>query len=51
MSRKSEHQISFSVFDVIYHKGERVTDLPLLERKEILNDLISEDTPLFNKVQ
>lgn len=51
MSRKSVHQISFSVFDVIYHKGEKITNLPLLERKEILNKLISEDTPLFNKVQ
>ncbi|MEH7416048.1 RNA ligase family protein, partial [Neobacillus drentensis] len=51
LSRKSEYQISFSVFDVIYHKCEKVTHLPLLERKEILNELIPEDSPLLNKVQ
>ncbi|MED4227011.1 ATP-dependent DNA ligase [Neobacillus cucumis] len=51
MSRKSDHQISYSVFDVIYYNDENITNLPLLDRKEILNELIYEDTPLFNKVQ
>ncbi|MEH7121203.1 RNA ligase family protein [Neobacillus vireti] len=51
MIRKSEHQFSFSVFDIIYYKGEKITHLPLLERKEILNLLIPDDSPLLNKVQ
>ncbi|MCM2531722.1 ATP-dependent DNA ligase [Neobacillus pocheonensis] len=51
MSSKSEHQISFSVFDIIYFNGEKITNLPLLERKEILEEVIPEDTPLLNKVQ
>lgn len=51
MSTKSEHKITFSVFDVIYANGEKTTSLPLLNRKEILEDLITEDTPLLNKVQ
>lgn len=51
MSKKSEHNISFSVFDVMYFNGDKVTGLPLLSRKEILGDLITEDTPLLNKVQ
>jgi len=51
MSNKSSHTISYSVFDIIYHNGKRITSLPLLDRKEILGDIITEDTPLFNKVQ
>lgn len=51
MSKKSEHNISFSVFDVIYANGEKTTSIPLIDRKEILEDLITEDTPLLNKVQ
>lgn len=51
MSSKSQHHISFCVFDIIYYKGEKVAHLPLLERKALLNKVIPEDTPLFNKVQ
>jgi DNA ligase 1 len=51
MSNKSGHNISYSVFDIIYFNGEKVTNLPLLERKELLNKVIIEDTPLLNKVQ
>ncbi|MEH7116881.1 RNA ligase family protein [Neobacillus vireti] len=50
MSKRSGHEISFSVFDIIYFKGEQITSLPLLERKAILEELF-EDTPLFNKVK
>lgn len=50
-SRKSEHEISFSVFDTIYFNGEKITSLPLIERKDVLKEIISEDTPLLNKVQ
>ncbi|MBT2656595.1 ATP-dependent DNA ligase [Bacillus sp. ISL-18] len=51
LSSKSNHQISYSVFDVIYCNGEKIANLPLFERKEILNEIIHEDTPLLNKVQ
>jgi DNA ligase-1 len=50
-SKKSEHSISFCVFDIIYFNGNKITNLPLLERKEILAKVITEDTPLLNKVQ
>lgn len=50
-SKKSEHNISFSVFDIIYSNNKRITSLPLLDRKELLSDLIVEDTSLINKVQ
>ncbi len=43
MSRKSEHSIQFCVFDVIYHEGNKVTHLPLLERKELLESLVDND--------
>jgi DNA ligase 1 len=43
--------ISFSVFDIIYYNGEKITNLPLIERKALLEEIIPEDTPLFNKVQ
>jgi DNA ligase 1 len=50
MSKKSGHSISYSVFDIIYYSGEKITSLPLLERKAILEKVIVEDTPLLNKV-
>lgn len=51
MSKKSEYEISFSVFDAIYHNNNKITSLPLLERKEILERLIPNDSSLLNKVQ
>lgn len=51
MSRKSEHLISFSVFDILFSNGKKVTNRSLLERKSLLAELIPEDTPLLNKVQ
>ncbi len=42
-SKRSNHHIQFSVFDVIYHKGEMITHLPLIERKDILESLIHND--------
>jgi DNA ligase 1 len=50
-SRKSRHSISFSVFDIIYFNSKKITSLPLLERKEILKEVITEDSSLLNKVQ
>jgi DNA ligase-1 len=51
MSNKSGHQISYCVFDIIYFNGEKITNLPLIERKAILEEVILEDTPLLNKVK
>ncbi|WHY01342.1 RNA ligase family protein [Neobacillus sp. DY30] len=42
--------VSFVVFDVLYHKGEKVTHLPLYQRKEILNEVIPVNTPILSKV-
>jgi DNA ligase 1 len=50
-SKKSAHDISFSVFDILYFNHEKVTSLPLVKRKEILEGVIADDTPLLNKVQ
>ncbi len=50
-SMKSEHRISFSVFDVIYCNNIKTTSLPLIERKALLEKIITEDTPLLNKVK
>ncbi len=49
-SRKSLHDISYCVFDILYFKGKKVTSLPLLERKQILSEIIREDTKLLTKV-
>jgi DNA ligase-1 len=51
MSKKSGHEISYNVFDIIYFNGEKITGLPLLDRKEILEKVVTEDTPLLNKVK
>ncbi|MBT2639434.1 hypothetical protein J7E37_16035 [Bacillus sp. ISL-39] len=50
MSRRSHHMVQYCVFDVIYHKGKKVTQLPLVERKELL-DAILEPTEAITKVQ
>jgi DNA ligase 1 len=42
--------VSFVVFDVLYHKGEKVTHLPLYKRKEILDEIIPFNTPILSKV-
>jgi DNA ligase 1 len=42
--------VSFVVFDVLYHKGEKVTHLPLYKRKEILNGIIPVNTTILSKV-
>jgi DNA ligase 1 len=40
MSSKSRSPIQYCVFDVIYHKGEKVTHLPLIERKKLLKSFV-----------
>jgi DNA ligase 1 len=42
--------VSFVVFDVLYYEGEKVTHLPLYERKEILDALIPVNTHILSKV-
>jgi DNA ligase-1 len=39
-SKQSEHTIQYCVFDVIYHNGQKVTQLPLHERKELLDKIV-----------
>ncbi|MEH7748243.1 RNA ligase family protein [Neobacillus drentensis] len=38
-SKKSRHFIQFCVFDIIYYNGNKVADLPLMKRKELLMGL------------
>ncbi|MBT2614141.1 MULTISPECIES: RNA ligase family protein [unclassified Bacillus (in: firmicutes)] len=49
-SKKSEHEIQYCVFDVIYHNGQKVTHLPLHKRKELLEEIV-EDSNLICKVK
>ncbi|WP_251032896.1 hypothetical protein [Bacillus sp. ISL-7] len=51
MSSKDKSPVSFVSFDVIQHEGERVSKLPLLERKEILAELVPNDSTLIAKSQ
>lgn len=48
MSNKSEHKIQYCVFDVIYYQGEKVSHLPLIERKEIIDSIITPDEFITN---
>lgn len=50
-SNKSNYKISYSVFDVMYYNNEKVTHLSLLDRKELLEEIIKEDSALLNKVK
>ncbi|MDZ5470413.1 ATP-dependent DNA ligase [Bacillus sp. 31A1R] len=50
-SKKSVHEITFFVFDILYHKGGKVTDKPLVDRKELLGKVIPEDSTLLTKVK
>ncbi|GAE36448.1 ATP-dependent DNA ligase [Halalkalibacter akibai] len=47
---EDQQHVSYCVFDVIYHKGENVSKLPLVGRKQLLQSLIPENTPLLSKV-
>lgn len=44
-------QVTFVAFDVIQHEGNRVTSLPLLERKAILADIVPTDSERLAKSQ
>ncbi|UOE58243.1 ATP-dependent DNA ligase (plasmid) [Cytobacillus oceanisediminis] len=51
MSSKSGHKVSFVAFDILMLNGESVRHMPLTDRKDILDDLITEDTPLLSKMK
>jgi DNA ligase 1 len=40
MSSKSQHTIQYCVFDVIYYAGKKVVNMPLIERKELLESFL-----------
>jgi DNA ligase 1 len=42
-SKRSEHAIKFCVFDVIYHQGQDISHISLLDRKELLEELVKND--------
>lgn len=48
---KGVQPVNYVAFDVIQHHGDRVTGLPLLNRKEILSDLIPNDSSSLAKSQ
>jgi DNA ligase-1 len=50
-SKRSLHEITYCVFDVIYYKGDKITSLPLITRKRLLAEIIPEETPLITKVK
>lgn len=41
--------MTFCAFDVIYHKGKKISHLPLIERKELLSEILPEDLPRITK--
>jgi DNA ligase-1 len=49
-SKRSKHPIQFCVFDLIYLNGDKVTHLPLVERKQLLESVI-EQTEYIAQVQ
>ena len=43
--------LSYVEFDVIKYKGKSVTMLPLMDRKQLLDEVITQDRSLFAKVK
>jgi DNA ligase 1 len=43
--------LTYAVFDIIQYQGQSVTRLPLIERKQLLDDVIAHDTSLVTKVK
>ncbi|WP_396020890.1 hypothetical protein [Bacillus sp. SD075] len=48
-SNRASTPVTFATFDVLQHEGQSVTNLPLLDRKEILADLVREIPPCFRR--
>lgn len=43
--------LSYVIFDVIQYKGNPVSRLPLMERKQLLDEIITQDTSLVAKAK
>ncbi len=43
--------LSYVVFDVIQYNGKMVTLLPLIERKQLLDEIITQDTSIVAKIK
>lgn len=43
LSNKTEHQVQFCIFDILYYKGKNVMMQPLIERKQLLQQVLPED--------
>lgn len=39
----TKHPANFVAYDVLYYKDKLITDLPLIERKQMLNNVVSEN--------
>src|SRR5690606_21255384 len=50
-SKRSPYKITFCVFDVIYLENKSLSQLSLIDRKEILESTIPEDTDVLAKVK
>ncbi|WP_163537370.1 RNA ligase family protein [Gracilibacillus sp. YIM 98692] len=51
MSNSNSTPVSYVVFDILKYKGKSTTSLPLLDRKSILEETLSEDSSLVSKVR
>lgn len=41
-----KYPASFTAFDILYYKDKQITDMPLMERKKLLNEAVKEDHQL-----
>lgn len=41
LKQQKSGKLIYNVFDIIYYKGEKVTDLPLYKRKKLLSEIVS----------
>jgi DNA ligase 1 len=48
--KNGKQKVQFCIFDIMYLEGKRVTHLPLLERKKLLESVV-EPTETFALVQ
>lgn len=39
--------VTFTAFDILYHEDNQLVNLPLMERKQILSDVMIEESPRF----
>ncbi|WP_019156860.1 ATP-dependent DNA ligase [Robertmurraya massiliosenegalensis] len=50
-SNRSTHKIQYAAFDIVYYDRKKVTHLPLIERKSILEKVIPKDSAMLVSVQ